>query len=250
MLPSAFTSIEIKWVKFECMERCNSLMNRPEILVVDDSSTASYFMANALQYAGYTVDVALNGQEGLQKALKLRPRCIVLDIILPDTNGYAICRRVRALDPQHTIFIVFVSSKNTPFDRTYGLSLGADHYLAKPFTGEVLVQTIGNLLPPRVRPATYSLPKNPYETLAALIPRRREDTTLLATKNPFTSSMHMDDSAHHVYKAINGRRTVRNLCEVTRFDIQQVARVLKILFDQQRIEFWDQGGPHCSDIAV
>ncbi len=215
-------------------------MNRTEILVVDDSSTASYFMANALQYAGYVVDIALNGQEGLQKALKLRPKCIILDIILPDTNGYAICRRVRALDPQHTIFIVFVSTKNTPYDRTYGLSLGADQYLAKPFTGEFLVQTVGNLLPPRVRPVTAPLPKHTYERLTSLIPRRREDSTLLTTRNPFTSSMHMDDASHLIYKAINGRRTVGNLCELTRFDLQQVVPILKILFEQQRIEFWDQ----------
>lgn len=214
-------------------------MNRTEILVVDDSSTASYFMATTLQHAGYAVDVALSGQEGLQKALKLRPKCIILDIILPDTNGYAICRRVRAIDPQHTIFIVFVSTKNTPFDRTYGLSLGADQYLAKPFTGEVLVQAVGNLLPSHVRPVTAPLPKNPYERLISLIPHRREDSTLLATRNPFTSSMSIDDSTHHVLKAINSRRTVGDICEMMRLHVQQVVPILRVLFEQQRIEFWD-----------
>ncbi len=215
------------------------MINRPEILVVDDSSTASLFMANALHNAGYVVDVALNGQEGLQKALTWRPKCIVLDIILPDTNGYTICRRVRAADPQHTILIVFVSTKNTPFDRNYGLSLGADQYLAKPFTGEVLVQMVGSLLPPRFPPVAVPSSNNSNGRLASLIPRRHEDATLLATKNPFTNSMHMDDSMHHVYKAINGRRTVGSLCETTGFDMQQVVRLLKALFEQQRIEFWD-----------
>ena len=197
-------------------------------------------MANALQHAGYAVDVALNGQEGLQKALTLRPKCIILDIILPDTNGYAICRRVRATDPQHSTLIMFVSTKNTPFDRSYGLSLGADQYLAKPFTGEVLVKTVESLLPPRFHPVAVPSSHHPYERLTSLIPRRREDTTLLATRNPFANSMHMDDSMHHIYKAINGRRTVGNLCEITRFDLQKVVRILKALFEQQRIEFWDQ----------
>ncbi len=199
-------------------------------------------MANALHNAGYVVDVALNGQEGLQKALMLRPKCIILDIIMPDMNGYALCRRVRATDPQHMIFIVFVSTKNTPFDRTYGLSLGADQYLAKPFTGEVLVQTVRSLLPSRFQPAPVPVARNPYERLTSLIPRRREDATLLTTRNPFADSMHMDASMHHVYKAINGRRTVRHLCEVTGFDIQKVVRTLKLLFEQQRIDFWDQDG--------
>ena len=199
-------------------------------------------MANALHSAGYVVDVALNGQEGLQKALMLRPKCIILDIIMPDMNGYTVCRRIRATDPQHMIFIVFVSTKSTPFDRTYGLSLGADQYLAKPFTGEVLVQTVRGLLPSRFQPAAVPVSRDPYERLTSLIPRRREDATLLATRNPFASSMQMDDSTHHIYKAINGRRTVGGLCEMTRFDMQKVVRILKILFEQQRIEFWDQDG--------
>ena len=217
-------------------------MNRPEILVVDDSSTDNHFMTNALQHAGYIVDVALNGQEGLQKVLLLRPKGIILDIILPDTNGYAICRRVRAMDPQHTIFIVFVSTKNTPFDRTYGLSLGADQYLAKPFTGEALVQTVGAFIPPRVQAVAVTPPPSPYERLLSLIPRRHEDATLFATRNPFADSMHMDEVTQYVYKAINGRRTVAQLCEITKLDIQHVARTLKVLFEQQRIVFRNQEG--------
>ena len=133
-------------------------MRVPEILVVDDSSTEVLLMTNALQHAGYAVDSALNGQEGLHKTLTLRPKCIILDIVLPDMNGYTICRRVRGVDPQHTILIVFVSTKNTSFERAYGLSLGADQYLAKPFTGEVLVQTVEKVLPPRLRPIAVQAP--------------------------------------------------------------------------------------------
>ena len=217
-------------------------MNRPEILVVDDSSTATLFMTDALRYAGYVVDTAQTGQEGLHKTLTLRPPCLILDIILPDVNGYTVCRRVRLVDPQHTIRIMFVSTKNTPIDRSYGLGLGADQYLAKPFTGELLVQTVEHLLPPHLRhiavPTPPSFP-HPYMRLSALLPRRREDTSLLATTNPFASSMRMDDAMHHLYKAIDGGRTVGTLCKVTTFAMPKVVQLLKVLFEQQRIEFWD-----------
>ena len=83
-------------------------------------------MTAALQKAGYDVHAVYDGNEALAEILKQPPHCLVLDILLPKLNGYAICRRVRELAPQHKMPIILISTKTSPLDQSYGLSLGAD----------------------------------------------------------------------------------------------------------------------------
>jgi twitching motility two-component system response regulator PilH len=118
----------------------------PNILIIDDSATIRMFMVRALQKAGYHISLAASGTEGLQKALLERPHCVILDIILPGINGYQLCRQLRAMDPEHDLAIVMISSKNSPVDQSWGLRQGADRYLAKPFTEEELLGTVQDVL--------------------------------------------------------------------------------------------------------
>ena len=104
-------------------------------------------MARALQKAGYQVSIASNGFEGMHKALQVRPHCIILDVVLPGSvSGFGLCRQLRALDPYHTLSIIMVSTKNTSLDQSWGLRQGADRYLPKPFTEEVLVKTVKEVM--------------------------------------------------------------------------------------------------------
>src|SRR6266516_6358570 len=114
--------------------------NVPKVLIIVDSRSACLFMASALEKTGFQVITALNGQEGLTKAFQERPNCLILDVILPGINGFDLCRRLRAMDPQHHMPIILISSKNTPLDQRWGLRQGADRYLSKPFTEETLVE--------------------------------------------------------------------------------------------------------------
>ena len=123
----------------------------PKILIVDDSATTSLFMARALQKAGYQVITASNGHEGWIKAMQERPHCLVLDVVLPGMSGFSLCRQLRAIDPQHSLSIIMVSTKNTPLDSHWGLRQGADRYLPKPFSEETLVQTVNEVLAERYR---------------------------------------------------------------------------------------------------
>jgi DNA-binding response OmpR family regulator len=118
----------------------------PRVLIVDDSATLRLIMARALQKLGCQVSIASNGKEGLNKALQERPHCIILDVVLPGVNGFSLCRQLRALDPEHDLSIILVSSKSTPVDQRWGLRQGADRYLPKPFTEEELVATVKELL--------------------------------------------------------------------------------------------------------
>ncbi len=120
--------------------------NAAKVLVIDDSATICLIMARALQRAGYQVITASNGNDGLTKALQERPHCVVLDVVLPGISGYGLCRQLRALDPKHNLSIIMVSTKNTRLDRSWGLRQGADRYLPKPFSEEMLVQTVKEVI--------------------------------------------------------------------------------------------------------
>jgi len=120
--------------------------NAAKVLVIDDSATICLIMARALRKAGYQVITASNGKEGLTKALQERPHCVVLDVVLPGISGYGLCRQLRALDPKHNLSIIMVSTKNTRLDQSWGLRQGADRYLAKPFSEEMLVQTVKEVI--------------------------------------------------------------------------------------------------------
>jgi len=118
----------------------------PKVLVIEDSATSSLFIAHALRKAGYKVITAADGNEGLTKALNERPHCLILDVVLPGVSGFGVCRQLRAVDPERNLSIIMVSSKNTQLDQIWGLRQGADRYLAKPFTEEILLQTVEEVL--------------------------------------------------------------------------------------------------------
>lgn len=124
----------------------------PKVLIIDDSATLRLLMARALQKSGCEVSVAASGPEGLNKALQERPHCIILDVVLPGLNGFSLCRQLRAMDPEHDLAIVMVSSKNTAMDQSWGLRQGADRYLPKPFTDEQLVETVKEVLTTTTHP--------------------------------------------------------------------------------------------------
>ncbi len=123
----------------------------PKVLIVDDSATTCLFMARALQKAGYEVITAADGHEGWMKAMQERPHCLVLDVVLPGISGFSLCRQLRSVDPQRSLSIIMVSTKNTSLDSDWGLRQGADRYLSKPFSEETLVQTVSEVLAERYR---------------------------------------------------------------------------------------------------
>jgi twitching motility two-component system response regulator PilH len=128
------------------------VINALKVLVIDDSATSSLFISQALRKAGYHVITAADGKEGLSKAFQERPHCLILDVVLPGMSGFGVCRHLRAMDPQHNLSIIMVSSKDTPLDQAWGLRQGADRYLTKPFTEEVLLQTVQEVLMEHMRP--------------------------------------------------------------------------------------------------
>jgi DNA-binding response OmpR family regulator len=114
------------------------------VLVVDDDATVRDVVARYLGDAGYRVEVAADGESALESAASDRPDAVVLDLMLPGTDGLAVCRALRAGQPSPAI--VMLTALGEEDDRIRGLELGADDYVSKPFSPRELVLRVGSVL--------------------------------------------------------------------------------------------------------
>jgi len=103
-----------------------------KVLVVEDDPAARRLVSFALEQEGYEVLTASNGLEGLTKAQTERPEILVLDVMLPGLDGFEVCRRLRADTETSGVLVLMLSAKAQESDKTTGLKMGADDYLAKP----------------------------------------------------------------------------------------------------------------------
>ncbi len=123
--------------------RGNSLMTTKRILIVDDEVAITSGLVSLFKQAGYNTTVARGGNEAISLLIE-RPDLVILDIRLPDIDGYAVCRHIRqALD---YLPIVMLSAKAEVSDQVAGLELGADLYLTKPFEPSSLLAQVRALL--------------------------------------------------------------------------------------------------------
>ncbi len=112
------------------------------ILVVDDSPTDLRVVGSALEAHGYKVVTASDGDEAMSKAVSERPRCILLDVVMPRKNGYQVCRQLKATPETKGIPVLLLTSKNQDSDRFWGMKQGADEYLTKPFEPTALLAAV------------------------------------------------------------------------------------------------------------
>lgn len=113
-------------------------MNDKLILVIDDSPTDREIAASACKGKGYRVETAAEGEEGIVKAAELQPDLILLDVILPQKNGFQVCRQLKTNPATENIKVILVTSKSQESDRFWGMKQGADGYITKPYGDEDL----------------------------------------------------------------------------------------------------------------
>jgi PleD family two-component response regulator len=113
-------------------------MGKSRLLVVEDDFDISNMLRIYFTSLGYEVDVALRGSDALEKTRQVLPHLIVLDIMLPDIDGYEVCRTLRKSTRTSHIPVIFLTQKDDRSDRLQGLELGADDYITKPFDIEEL----------------------------------------------------------------------------------------------------------------
>jgi len=133
---------------------CAFVMDRT-VLVVDDEPRMVQFIAMNLELEGFHVITASDGHQALAKLTRERPDVVVLDIMMPDMDGFETLKRIREVS---AVPVIFVSVKGEEFDRVRGLDLGADDYMTKPFGPKELVSRIKAVLR-RAEPA-YPAPRS------------------------------------------------------------------------------------------
>ena len=140
------------------------------VLVVDDEAGIVEFVATALRYEGFDVAVANDGRSALEQVTSFRPELVVLDVMLPDLDGFEVARRLVADGSR--VPIVFLTARDATEDKVRGLTLGGDDYVTKPFSLDELLARVRSVLrrtrgngevPNRLRFADLEMDLDTYE---------------------------------------------------------------------------------------
>jgi two-component system OmpR family response regulator len=118
--------------------------NPYRILVVDDESSISDLISTSLRFVGFDVRTAATGSEALTVAEEFKPHAVVLDVMLPDSDGFEVCRQLRS--EGLNVGVLFLTAKDGMEDKVVGLTIGGDDYMTKPFSLEELVARLRALL--------------------------------------------------------------------------------------------------------
>lgn len=123
-----------------------AVLNEPKrVLLVDDEPNILLAIEFLLKKEGYTIQKAFDGQQALEVAASFRPDIIVLDVMMPELDGFEVARRIRNTPDMEDTRIVFLTAKGTPNDKMTGYASGGEVYLIKPFDNDELVRIVQEL---------------------------------------------------------------------------------------------------------
>ncbi|MEU8259454.1 response regulator transcription factor [Micromonospora sp. NPDC048999] len=188
------------------------------VLVVDDEPNISTLLAAALRLVTYDTRVAATGRAALACVEEFDPHLVVLDVMLPDLDGFEVARRLRAAG--RPVPVLFLSARDTVEDRVTGLVVGADDYVAKPFSLEEVVLRIRAILR-RSRPESPTVP---------------ESSTLRY------ADLELDDGAHQVRRAGQPVELSPTEFRLLRYLLLNAGRVVSKAQILDRVWNYDFGG--------
>lgn len=116
----------------------------PKILVVDDEPAIRELLSTSLRFEGFGVRAVANGAQTISAVLEQEPDLILLDVMLPDMNGFSVTKRLRSAG--YTAPIIFLTAKDDTSDKVEGLNVGGDDYVTKPFSLEEIIARIKAVL--------------------------------------------------------------------------------------------------------
>jgi phosphate regulon transcriptional regulator PhoB len=122
------------------------MATKPSILIVEDEADIRDLVRFHLEKEGFVVRDADTGESALEQAAAERPALVILDLMLPGTDGLEVCRRIRSDERLQTVPVIMLTAKGTELDRVLGLELGADDYVTKPFSPRELVARVRAVL--------------------------------------------------------------------------------------------------------
>lgn len=121
----------------------SSVKEKWKILVVDDVETNRFVLRDIIQEMGLQPVLAENGQQALKLVARIHPQLIVLDIAMPEMDGYEVCEKIKSNPEVRDIPIIFISAFDDPSDITRGFNVGGEDYITKPFIPEVVKARVG-----------------------------------------------------------------------------------------------------------
>ena len=121
-----------------------AMTGAPRLLLVDDEENLRSMLEAALRYSGFDVCSADTGRLALAMVDDVAPDLILLDVMLPDLDGFEVCRRLRSAGS--SVPVVFLTARDSTDEKVQGLTMGADDYLVKPFSLDELVARVGTVL--------------------------------------------------------------------------------------------------------
>jgi two-component system phosphate regulon response regulator PhoB len=150
-------------------------MGKASLLIIEDDASLAEVLNYNLKQEGYETYVARDGQQGLRETRLRCPDLVVLDLMLPMVDGLEVCRQLRADPAMQELMILMLTARSEESDQLIGFSVGADDYVAKPFSVKVLLQRINALLR---RKEQGSGNRDILVSQGILIDRRRHRATL------------------------------------------------------------------------
>jgi two-component system OmpR family response regulator len=187
------------------------------ILVVDDEPTLTDLLSMALRYEGCEVRTAATGHSAVRAAKEFQPDAVVLDVMLPDLDGFEVLRRLRGTTPD--VPVLFLTARDAVEDRIAGLTAGGDDYVTKPFSLEEVVARLRGLL-----------------RRAGLAAAARDDAVLTV------GDLTLDEDSHEVRRAGHIVSLTATEFELLRFLMRNPRRVLSKAQILDRVWNYDFGG--------
>ena len=198
------------------MERSQQSRTEAHLLVVDDEPNIRDLLASSLRFAGFEVSIAGDGNGALKTVEKTSPDLVVLDVMLPDMDGFTVARRLRERDV--TTPILFLTARDDMADKVQGLTVGGDDYVTKPFSLEEVVARLRALL--RRSGASEEKPASILEV----------------------GDLRMDEDSHEVWRGEDEIQLTATEFELLRYLMRNPRRVLSKPQILDRVWNYDFGG--------
>ncbi len=173
-------------------------MNRQKtVLIVEDDESLMLGLEENLKVAGYRVLTATSGSEGAKTAMERMPDLILLDVMLPDLNGYDVCRTLR--NKRLMMPVIMLTARKEEVDKLSGFDAGADDYVTKPFSIKELLARVRAVLARAEKPSPaakqYRFGECELDTVARTLTRKGKDITLTRTEFDLLAYMAANEGA-------------------------------------------------------
>ena len=189
--------------------------DQARVLVVDDEENIADLVATALRYAGFDVETATSGRRAQEAVGAFRPHLMILDVMLPDVDGFEIARRL--VSAGEKVPILFLTARDGTDDKIRGLTLGGDDYVTKPFSLDELIARVHAIL------------------------RRSNGPAQRVARLTF-ADLELDEDTHEVWRAGNQIELTATEFKLLRFLLQNPRRVLSKVQILDHVWNYDFGG--------